>query len=210
MQTVRTIALRNRVVRATVAAAHVFVLLAVLNEHLVPPPAPPAADAPLQIRILRPPPSAAGAVRPARATTLPPPPQQPPPVAPAASPTAIDPAATGASHIDWAHEAERVARTTHTPAPPPRTDCEDTDRPGAMKPRCTPRHLSFGWGHEPRTVEFDGGLPFVRLGKRCLIGLGFFGCAIGKLPDANGHLFDERNAADRPTSSVPDLPGARP
>ena len=112
------------------------------------------------------------------------------------------------SPVDWAREAERVARAAPRTEAAPRTDCEDTDRPGAMRPRCTPRRPGFGWGREPRAVEFSGGLPFVRLGKRCVLGLGFFACAVGTLPEANGHLFDDRGNPDRPRSSVPETPDA--
>jgi hypothetical protein len=59
-----------------------------------------------------------------------------------------------------------------------------------------------------------GLIPYVRLGKRCVIALGAFGCAIGKLPEADGTLFDDMRDPNRPTSSVPDIPdsgfGERP
>jgi hypothetical protein len=44
----------------------------------------------------------------------------------------------------------------------------------------------------------------VEIGKRCAIGLGFFACGIGKLPDANGKLFDDIDDPERIRSSVPD------
>jgi hypothetical protein len=46
-------------------------------------------------------------------------------------------------------------------------------------------------------------LPYIRVGERCAIGLGFFGCGFGK-PPANGNLFDGMDAPDRDRSSVPD------
>jgi hypothetical protein len=36
--------------------------------------------------------------------------------------------------------------------------------------------------------------------------LGFFGCALGKLPEADGTLFEDMDDPDRPRSSVPDIP----
>jgi hypothetical protein len=38
-----------------------------------------------------------------------------------------------------------------------------------------------------------------------VVGLGFFGCALGKKPEANGHLFDGMHDPDRQRSSVPDI-----
>jgi len=37
------------------------------------------------------------------------------------------------------------------------------------------------------------------------VGLGFFGCALGDLPKANGRLFDDMNAPDRDRNSVPQV-----
>ncbi len=37
------------------------------------------------------------------------------------------------------------------------------------------------------------------------MGLGFFGCALGKPPEANSHLFDGMHDPDRQRSSVPDI-----
>jgi hypothetical protein len=44
----------------------------------------------------------------------------------------------------------------------------------------------------------------VRIGKRCVVGLDFSGCQIGKLPEADGTLFDDMRDPDRPRGSVPD------
>jgi hypothetical protein len=69
------------------------------------------------------------------------------------------------------------------------------------------------WDPEPNKFGLTDGpglrLPFVRLGKRCVLGLGFFGCGVGKLPEANGHVLDDFRDPDRPRSSVPD-PNDRP
>ena len=51
-----------------------------------------------------------------------------------------------------------------------------------------------------------GPLPYLRIGKRCIIILPFFGCGIGELPKANGHLFDGMSDPERQKSSVPDSP----
>jgi hypothetical protein len=210
MATARTTARRHRTARFGVAALHLLLLVTVLRDQAAwRIAAPPVDPEPLRIHWLPASPRAArttaGAAR--RATTTARPFAARPPSRTSA-PTGIAVAPQPRAQTDWAAEARRVAGATPLAKVAPRTDCEDTDRPGAMLPRCTPRRPEFSWGHEPRRVEFAGGLPFVRVGKRCLVGLGFFGCAIGTLPDANGHLFDERKDLDRPRSSVPDAPDA--
>jgi len=103
--------------------------------------------------------------------------------------------------IDWRGEGERAARVTaeklgrseHRPFGEPREPSPGDDQPPP-----------FEWDPEPKTVGFAGGLPYVRLGKRCALGLGFFGCALGKLPEANGDLFEHMRDPNLPESSVPD------
>ena len=102
--------------------------------------------------------------------------------------------------VDWAGEAERVARA-HPPAIP---ECDDRPRFGPPLPKCRQPTHPCQWRPEPKKAGFVGLLPYVQLGKRCVLGLGFFGCAVGRLPDANGHLFDDVNNPDRPRGSVPD------
>lgn len=46
----------------------------------------------------------------------------------------------------------------------------------------------------------------MRIGKRCVVGLGFFGCATGTLPQANGQVLDEVKNTQRLRSSVPEAP----
>ena len=128
-------------------------------------------------------------VRPSTAITAPPSaspePEAPPPQAP----------------IDWHAQGERAARITaeklgqseHRPFGQPRQRSRPADQP-----------RQFEWDSEPDTIGFSGLLPYVRIGKRCVVGLGFFGCAIGKLPEANGDLFEGMRDPDRPQSSVPD------
>ncbi|HEU4530683.1 MAG TPA: hypothetical protein VFR59_05825 [Steroidobacteraceae bacterium] len=126
---------------------------------------------------------------------------------PAVSPdTAITPPLSQppAPRIDWTLEAERAARDAAAAReqPGPRAFGE---QPVSPYRRCKPRESSFEWDPEPDKAGFAGGLPFVRLGERCIVGLGFFGCAIGKLPEANGELFADMHSAREPESSVPDL-----
>jgi hypothetical protein len=107
--------------------------------------------------------------------------------------------------IDWEREARRSVEAL---APQLLegliAKCRDVSEP--IPPECKPRRYEFKWSREPGTLEWDGLLPFVRLGERCVIGLGFFGCGIGPLPEPNGELFDGMQDPDRPRSSVPEVP----
>lgn len=116
-----------------------------------------------------------------------------PPALPSASPPAL---------VDWRLEAARSSRQVVDDAlkVPPRS----LGPPNAPAKENKP--AEFEWSPEPGRVGVAGGLPYVRLGKRCVVGLGFFGCAIGDLPEANGRLFDGMRDPDRYESSVPDLP----
>jgi hypothetical protein len=73
-----------------------------------------------------------------------------------------------------------------------------------MLPRCNKQPRPFEWNPEQKRVGFAGVLPYVRLGDFCVLGLGFFACAVGERPRANIHLFDEMDNPNRPRSSVPD------
>lgn len=109
------------------------------------------------------------------------------------------------SGIDWGLQAQQSAERA---APELLEKWQRRCRPkeGVPPEECTPRAHTFDWNPQPGRVGVDGGLPYVRLGKRCVLGLGFFACAIGKLPEPNGDLFDGMRDPDRPYSSVPDLP----
>lgn len=91
-----------------------------------------------------------------------------------------------------------------------RRKCENSNVPGLPPPECRPRSYENRWKPEPGRFGLSGGLPYVRLGKRCAVGLGFFGCAIGNLPPPDGSLFDDMSDPNRPRSSVPDATGSGP
>jgi hypothetical protein len=122
-----------------------------------------------------------------------------------------DAPSTARGRVDWYSEAEVVAKDRGAELLVMQDkNCEHTqsDRPGSMLPKCgkkpkPPRE----WEPEPKRFGLEGLLPFVRINERCVIGLGFFGCALGKMPEPDGHLFDDMKDPDRPTSSVPDIPG---
>jgi hypothetical protein len=199
----RRASIRSWIARLLVAAGHVIVLLLILTDR---PRPPGAADARwperLSLRLIEAPPV-----------------RQPPNtvptglrrIAPAAAVLPLQaavpqPAAAGAisPHIDWEREAERAGKSGAALLPPKSRNCEDTRAPGSMLPRCRDSGRPFEWNPEHGTVEWSGGLPFVHVGKTCVIGLGFFACGIGGPPPANGHLFDQLHDPDRVTDSVAD------
>jgi hypothetical protein len=109
------------------------------------------------------------------------------------------------SPIDWQLEAERSAHAISADSARKEPKCDPSDRPWSILPKCRKPKRPQVWEPETPRAGFDHLIPYVRLGKRCILGLGFFGCAIGKLPEANGHLFDDMHDPDRPRSSVPDV-----
>lgn len=105
-----------------------------------------------------------------------------------------------APSIDWSEEARRSAAAAAAKVPSPdRSKCDSTGLDDPTLPNCTPGP-EFKWA--PPKTGFANGLPYVTLGDRCVVGLGFFGCALGK-PPANGKLFDGMDDPNRDRSSVP-------
>ena len=116
------------------------------------------------------------------------------------APTASSPAAT----IDWTAQASEAAAAVVDKAI--REDgrkCDPSDSPNSFLPPCNPRTKKFEWNPEEPRVGFSGGLPYVRIGERCAVGLGFFGCGFGDPPPANGDLFEGMDDPQRDRSSVP-------
>jgi hypothetical protein len=103
----------------------------------------------------------------------------------------------GEAPIDWQLEAQRSAQAIGADLARGEPKCDDSGRPWSLQPKCRkPKHPP-AWEPETPRAGFDHLIPYVRLGKRCILGLGFFGCALGKLPEANGHLFDDMKDPDR-------------
>ena len=124
----------------------------------------------------------------------------PPLVAAPLSPESPAAPPSGTASIDWqtqaAEAAARQAAKTGEPgtfSPPPKP---------VRKP-CKPRESSFEWNPEqPKAGLLP--LPYVVVGKRCVVGLGFFSCTLGELPPPNSHLFDDMKEGGERPSSVPD------
>ncbi|MEY2855592.1 MAG: hypothetical protein RL030_2724 [Pseudomonadota bacterium] len=159
----------------------------------VDPPAPVAPSAPLPQRD----------VRPVSPRSLPAPPVPGPVVDEPpneSSSTAISVAPT----IDWQGEAKGAGRRNAEGSEGPDTFSAP---PKTVRKPCEPPESSFVWNPELPRAGFTKTpipLPFVRLGERCVVGLGFFACNLSPLPEANSHLFDDLKEGKTQESSVPD------
>jgi hypothetical protein len=110
--------------------------------------------------------------------------------------------------VDWFGEAAKAAGKAAA-----RGDANHVGvftPPPVRRQRCVRPPSATQWKPEEEKFGFAGGLPYVRLGKRCVLGLGFFGCIPGKLPEANSHLLDARDKANESDSSVPAVDGCEP
>jgi hypothetical protein len=47
------------------------------------------------------------------------------------------------------------------------------------------------------------GLPWVQVSDHCIVGLGFFGCAIGELPPPKSDLLDDMGTSNQMESTIP-------
>jgi hypothetical protein len=113
-------------------------------------------------------------------------------------------AGPGSNAIDWQAEAERSARDIVEQSAkrgPRKRIGEHPPSPFREKPKPP----EFPWNTEGRFGLSQGLIPYVHIGQRCVVGLGFFGCNLSKLPEANGHLFDGMKDPNRQRSSVPDI-----
>lgn len=103
--------------------------------------------------------------------------------------------------INWSEEGRRAAVAAAARVPTPdRNKCDSTGLGDPTLRNCKPPP-EFKWA--PPKAGFSQGLPYMRLGDRCVIGLGFFGCSLGK-PPARGDLFEGMDDPDRERSSVPE------
>jgi|SRR5580704_17869935 len=124
------------------------------------------------------------------------------PIAPGAAPLVPQ----SSSALDWNLEAQAGAdAAVRDLVKGEKRRCDDSPKRDPWLPPCRRSTSRFGWDAEDQRAGFSDGLPYVRLGKRCVLVLGMVGCRVGKLPEPNSHLFDHLNDADRDRSSVPDL-----
>jgi hypothetical protein len=79
--------------------------------------------------------------------------------------------------------------------------CDDSGKPDSWLPKCRKPSAPIQW-QLPR-AGFIEGLPYLRLGKRCMLVLGMVACQGNTA--ANSQLFDAMKDPDRDRSSVPDI-----
>lgn len=104
------------------------------------------------------------------------------------------------ARIDWYAEAARLAAQGAGEPKAPATLGKPLQK---MREPCKPRESSFEWSPEEAKAGLFP-LPYVIIGERCLVTVGFFSCVLGELPPPNKHLFDDMQAGRTPDSSVPD------
>jgi hypothetical protein len=119
-------------------------------------------------------------------------------------PPETDPAGPGTNAIDWQLEAERSAHAVVERNAKSREKRIGEHPPSPFREK--PKPKEFPWDPEPDKAGFAAGfIPYVVIGERCVVGLGFFGCVLGKKPPANSHLFDGMHDPNREHSSVPEI-----
>jgi len=103
---------------------------------------------------------------------------------------------------DWHAAAERAAQraTTGDPGKPH----DFTSTPASPYRDCERKVNNFEWKPDAHRTGWANGLPYVRAGKRCVIGLGFFGCKLDpELPPPDGELFEDMNTTNQMDGTVP-------
>lgn len=107
--------------------------------------------------------------------------------------------------IDWKRAAAQSAAVTVDEAIRGETRmCSSADTDPAWLPKCNPpAQPKFDWA--PPRAGFSGGLPYVRMGEKCVVTIGLFACGFGGDPPVNGDLFESMRDPERDRSSVPDV-----
>jgi hypothetical protein len=105
----------------------------------------------------------------------------------------------GTTTVDWYGEASKLAAR----------HAEDSSVPGGMgqpvqkmREACKPRDSSFEWSPEQEEYGLLP-LPYMMVGERCVVGIRFFSCSLGAMPEPNKRLFDDMRKGSTPQSSVP-------
>ena len=108
--------------------------------------------------------------------------------------------------VDWSEEQKNVAESKgHDFWKQLSQRCRDAEALHIHPPECHRDVVPEPWEPQKGRFGLAGPLPYVRLG-RCVLGLGFWGCGVGKGPSANSHMLDGIRDPDRP-GSVPDNGG---
>lgn len=126
---------------------------------------------------------------------------RPPPAKPAV-PTA-DASADSPQSTDWDDAAKlAAAHALAGKAPQGRVFGETKVSPYRD---CQRKKRSWQWIPERQKGGFSGGLPWVQVSDHCIVGLGFFACAIGELPPPRSDLLDDLNTPNQMESTVPGI-----
>jgi hypothetical protein len=114
----------------------------------------------------------------------------------------VVPVPTAPPSTDWHTAAERAARLATTGD---RKSTRDfTSSPTSPYRDCERKMNNFEWKPDAHRTGWANGLPYVRAGKRCVVGLGFFGCKLDpELPPPDGELFADMNTANQMDGTVP-------
>lgn len=103
---------------------------------------------------------------------------------------------------DWHAAADEVARSL-TGWRGTKVHPGSGEHPSSPYRDCEPQP-QFAWDPQPKRVGLiDHWLPYLRLGNHCIVALGMFGCAIGRLPAPNGQLFDRALAGKTTQDTTP-------
>lgn len=100
--------------------------------------------------------------------------------------------------VDWAGEAALAAQRQSEARGAPATFSEPPP-----KPREPCRVKPWKWKPEEKRAGIAP-LPYVVIGKRCIIGLGFFGCSLGEPAEVASDQLDDYKNGDGAGPSVPD------
>ncbi len=105
--------------------------------------------------------------------------------------------------LDWAQRAQLAARRAADAGEAQQQGETFSPAPEVMRKPCKPKKSNLDSAQpETRGFHMVGPLP-VYVGKRCTFTIGFFACALGKLPEPRSDLFDDMKGPGGAPSSVP-------
>jgi hypothetical protein len=196
-------------VLALVLGLHLLLLVVSVRSR----PEPPAREAQSMVLLDLPPvldqPQPSPRTVPATRSTKPAQPQRSEPAESAPAAITLTPTQPG---TDWRHEAQTEVEAQAAEAiKRQRRECDEARQHGKYPPGCPKASYDPHWQPQEKSAGFIGIVPYVRLGKRCIVVLSFFSCNLdAKLPDADGTLLKDVSDPSRPASSVPELGPAFP
>jgi hypothetical protein len=136
-------------------------------------------------------------------------PAQAQPAQHASAPIIAEPASPS---IDWRAEARITAQAQAVDGVRrQQRECEEAPEHGKHPLGCPKDSYDSHWQPQDKTVAIKGIIPYVRVGKRCVVVLGFFGCTLdAERPKPDGTALKDMPDVSRPAGSVPQLDSAFP